>query len=178
MSVSGHATHAKGSADLQGTRAGVPSQQDASDRSVEFVMSARIGVGQSDVHLRAPPLHLVVTHRLAPLRAVPVPMRAAAVPALCETGVPCTGRGFALPFARVSRRIRALRSVALRRSGLDTFCLIATFRYMNALPCGLSSSMLRLTSRASQSLRTSRIVVSVSARSPVAPFITSFTSRI
>eukprot|EP00965_Chrysotila_dentata_P156403 5166927-Pleurochrysis_carterae.AAC.1 len=48
---------------------------------------------------------------------------------------------------------------------------------MNARPCGLSSSMLRRTSRASQSLKTSRMVTSVSGRSPVAPFITSFTSR-
>eukprot|EP00965_Chrysotila_dentata_P122501 4048544-Pleurochrysis_carterae.AAC.1 len=38
--------------------------------------------------------------------------------------------------------------------------------------------MLRLTSRASQSLRTSLIVSSVSVRSPVAFFITSFTSSI
>eukprot|EP00965_Chrysotila_dentata_P005347 175941-Pleurochrysis_carterae.AAC.1 len=49
---------------------------------------------------------------------------------------------------------------------------------MKARPCGLSSSMLRRTSRASQSLRTSRMVISVSGKSPVAPFMTSFTSRI
>eukprot|EP00965_Chrysotila_dentata_P082921 2736031-Pleurochrysis_carterae.AAC.1 len=49
---------------------------------------------------------------------------------------------------------------------------------MNAQPCGLSSSMFRRTSRASQSLRTSGMVMSVSGKSPVAPFMTSFTSRI
>eukprot|EP00965_Chrysotila_dentata_P053006 1758469-Pleurochrysis_carterae.AAC.1 len=48
---------------------------------------------------------------------------------------------------------------------------------MNALPCGLSSSMFRRTSRASQSLSTSRIVSSVRGRFPVAPFMTSFTSE-
>eukprot|EP00965_Chrysotila_dentata_P064954 2153265-Pleurochrysis_carterae.AAC.1 len=48
---------------------------------------------------------------------------------------------------------------------------------MNARPCGLSSSMFRRTSRASKSLKTSRIVSRVKGRLPVAPFITSFTSR-
>eukprot|EP00965_Chrysotila_dentata_P154538 5106260-Pleurochrysis_carterae.AAC.1 len=48
---------------------------------------------------------------------------------------------------------------------------------MNARPCGLSSSMFLRTSRASQSLRTSRMVMSVSGKSPVAPFMTSLTSR-
>eukprot|EP00965_Chrysotila_dentata_P128182 4237900-Pleurochrysis_carterae.AAC.1 len=56
-------------------------------------------------------------------------MRTATVPALRETRVPRTGCGFALLFACVPGRVRTLRSVVLRCSGLVSICLLAAFRY-------------------------------------------------
>eukprot|EP00965_Chrysotila_dentata_P136974 4530650-Pleurochrysis_carterae.AAC.1 len=50
------------------------------------------------------------------------------MPALCETGVPRAGRGFALLFTCVPGWIRALRSVARSCRGLVTFRSIAAFR--------------------------------------------------
>eukprot|EP00965_Chrysotila_dentata_P135181 4469814-Pleurochrysis_carterae.AAC.1 len=55
-------------------------------------------------------------------------MRTAAMPALREAGVPCAGRGFALPFTCVAGRVRALRSVPLSCRGLVTFRSFAAFR--------------------------------------------------
>eukprot|EP00965_Chrysotila_dentata_P242549 6204927-Pleurochrysis_carterae.AAC.3 len=105
-----------------------------------------------------------------------MPMRSAAVATFDKAIRPRAGGRFGLFVWRVARRIGTLVAVAWRwRIGA---LILAKLLGDEGTPLRLSSSILRRISRASKSPRTSRVVTCVSTRLPVAPFITSFTSKI
>eukprot|EP00965_Chrysotila_dentata_P085658 2825936-Pleurochrysis_carterae.AAC.1 len=66
-------------------------------------------------------LRFAVLRCLAPLRAIPMPVRSPAVSALRVIRVPCASGGFALLVARVSSRVGAFRAVARRCGRLVAF---------------------------------------------------------
>eukprot|EP00965_Chrysotila_dentata_P072064 2380707-Pleurochrysis_carterae.AAC.1 len=56
-----------------------------------------------------------VVRCLAPLWAIPMPMRSSTVTALRVTRVPCAGGGFAIFVACVPSRVSPFRAIARRR---------------------------------------------------------------
>eukprot|EP00965_Chrysotila_dentata_P137124 4535641-Pleurochrysis_carterae.AAC.3 len=166
--------HAQRSTNVDRTRLSVSSKQHIAYCCVQVLVGGRVCADECSASGRGVAFGVL---RLLTLRAVAEPVTSAAMAAPDITIGPRACRRLLVSLFGVWRE-ESFRLSRTRGGGECSGSLRPSCLATNARPCGLSSSMFLRTSRASKSPRTSRIVVRVSGRFPVAPFITRLTSRI